>query len=310
MNRNGNNYDDMTLEELQREFREAFFETDMIDDNLNDELEKMQEALNRKRPVEYLFTPEESWEHYLEDKAEDLESFLDPMEDDEPLPEDDWFGPEKSWQRFMESRGAELAEFFSLDEVEPKKTQTKTARPHFIASLFRRGLIAAVIVVLLAGAVLAADSLGLMAWVPGWNPFTRRYEPVALEPADVNPIPATLTRLGITEPLYPAHLPEGFVITESHVNDDPLVLMEQYARGEKRFSITINPVEGFKTAVYQKSGEPVQEYYSGGAVHYIFAREGTITSLRYTDNYVTIVSGSIELEEIKNIIDSLSQVTS
>ena len=162
----------------------------------------------------------------------------------------------------------------------------------------------------LTGVALAANSLGLWAWVPRWNAAAGRYEPAAQEVSGENPIPAALRELGITEPVYPARLPNGFVITESHISKEPPVLMEQYARGEKRFSITINSIEGFKTAVYQKSGEPVQEYYSGGAVHYIFAREGTITSLRYTDNYVTIVSGSIELEEIKNIIDSLSRVAS
>lgn len=289
MNRAGRNYNDMTLEELQQEFREAFLETDVIDDSLDAEMEEIREALNRKRSVDYLYTPEESWKQFVEDFGE---YFLEAVSESNLQEKKNIDEPHKGGKKKMEG------------------AQTRVVRLRSISALFRKGLIAAVIVALLAGAVLAADALDFMAWIPGWNPLTGRYEPVALEPADVNPIPATLTRLGITEPLYPAHLPEGFVITESHVNDDPLVLMEQYARGEKRFSITINPVEGFKTAVYQKSGEPVQEYYSGGAVHYIFAREGTITSLRYTDNYVTIVSGSIELEEIKNIIDSLSQVTS
>ena len=43
MNRIGKNYGDMTLEELQQELREAFLDTDIIDDPLNDELEKLRE---------------------------------------------------------------------------------------------------------------------------------------------------------------------------------------------------------------------------------------------------------------------------
>ena len=43
--------------------------------------------------------------------------------------------------------------------------------------------------------------------------------------------------------MYPAKLPEGFVITESHISEDPLVMMEQYARGNERLSITITPVK-------------------------------------------------------------------
>ena len=281
MNQPRKDYDDMTVSELERELREAFLCTDRIDGALNEELEGLREALNRKRPVEYLYTPEESWVHFLEDNREELEPFLG------PAPKGGGRGPAL--------RGA------------PARRGSGAVRP---GALLRGVLIAAAVVVLLAGAALAADSLGLWAWVPGWSAAAGRYEPIRREAGTESPIPAALAELGITEPVYPSRLPEGFVLTESHVSEDPPVLMEQYARGEKRFSITINPVEGFKTAVYQKSGEPVQEYYSGGAVHYIFAREGTITSLRYTDNYVTIVSGSIELEEIKDIIDSLSQVAS
>ena len=231
--------------------------------------------MNRKRPVEYLYTPEESWAHFLEDKADEL--------------------------------GVLLA---LQEEPETRQDRIRAARPRIVPALLRRVLIAAVAVVLLAVAVLAADSLGLVAWVPGWNALTGRYEPAAQEAEEVSPIPATLARLGITEPLYPAQLPEGFVITESHISEEPLVLVEQYAKGDKQFGITITPIQGFKTAVYQKTGEPVQEYCSGGAVHYIFAREGTITSIRYSSNHVTIVSGSIALEEIKRIVDSLSTVTS
>ena len=271
MNHLEKTYDDMTVEELQQELREAFLDTDIIDEPLNDELEKMREALNKKRPVDYLYTPEESWERFLEKCAAEEEI----------------------------ARSSDTA---ALAKAPAKPGRYRTA--------LRTALVAAAAVVFLTGVALAANSLGLWAWVPRWNAAAGRYEPAAQEVSGENPIPAALRELGITEPVYPARLPNGFVITESHISKEPPVLMEQYARGEKRFSITINSIEGFKTAVYQKSGEPVQEYYSGGAVHYIFAREGTITSLRYTDNYVTIVSGSIELEEIKNIIDSLSRVAS
>jgi len=305
MNRNGKNYDEMTLEELQREFREAFFETDIIDDNLNDELEKMQEALNRKRPVEYLFTPEESWERYLEDKAEDLEPFLHPRKAEEPLPEDDWFDPETVWQRFMEDRGEELAEFFRSDEAEPEKTQTKTMRPRFFPAFLRKGLIAAVILVLLAGAALAADYAGLWAWVPRWNAAAGRYEPAAQEVSGESPIPAALAELGISEPVYPAKLPKGFVITESRISKDPLVLMEQYARGDKLLSITITPIKGFETVVYQRGGEAAQEYKTDKAVHYVFETENTVTAVWYTKHYATSISGNITREEIKGIIDSI-----
>lgn len=273
MNRTGKNYDDMTWEELQREFREAFFETDIIDDTVNDELEELQDALCKKRPVEYLYTPEESWEHYLIDKAEELEPF---------------FSPE------------------TAVEAEKAKENTRTVRFWAVPPLLRRVLIAAVVVVLLAGAALAVGPQ-LWAWVPRWNASAGRYEPAAMEVSGESPILETLAKMGITESVYPAKLPDGFVITESRISEDPLVLMEQYARGDKRLSIIITPIKGFETVVYQKAGGSAQEYVSGKVVRYAFETENTITAVWYTKHYATTISGNITRKEIMGITDSIHE---
>ena len=166
MNRTGKNYDDMTLEELQQEFREAFFETDIIDDTVNDELEELQDALCKKRPVEFLYTPEESWEHYLIDKAEELEPFF----------------------------SSEVAA-----EAEEAKENTRMVRFWAVPTLLRRALIAAVVVVLLTGAALAADSLGLVAWIRGWSDNPERYAQTGS--GSPGPIKEALQDLGIDDPV-------------------------------------------------------------------------------------------------------------
>ncbi len=268
MNRTGRDYDDMTLEELQREAWETLIDTDVIDGPLTVELEKIREALNRKKPVEYLYTPEESWERFLERCADE-------------------------------------------EEIAPgsiRGAQTKNAaRPGRYRTVLRTALVAAVVVVLLAGATFAAGSFGydLWAWVPRWNAAAERYEPAAQEVSGDSPIPAALAELGITEPVYPGKLPKGFVITESRISEDPLVLMEQYARGDKLFSITITPIKGFETVVYQRGGEAAQEYKTDKAVHYVFETENTVTAVWYTKHYATSISGNITREEIKGIIDSI-----
>lgn len=305
MNRSGKNYDEMTREELERELREAFLDTDILDDHLNDELEKLRETLNRKWPIHYPYTPEESWERFLADNAEELEPFLHPGEDDEPLHEDVWFDPEKAWQRPGKNRGEEAAEFFRSEEAEAEKMQPKKARPRAVAALLRRVLLAAVTVVLLAGAVLAANSLGLVAWMPKWNAVTGQHEPAALEDAPEKPIPAALAELGITEPVYPAYLPKGFIITESHISEEPLLLVEQYARGNERLSITITPVKGVKSAVYQRSGMAVRELQGGLKAYFVFENEGTITAICFTKNYAAYISGDLAVEEITEIILSI-----
>lgn len=268
MNHPEKSYGDMTVEELQQELREAFLDTDIIDEPLNDELEKMREALNKKRPVDYLYTPEESWERFLEKCAEE--------------------------------------EAFAPGSI-PGTQRKNAASPGRYRTFLRTALVAAVVVVLLAGAALAADSLGLWAWVPRWNAAAGRYEPAGQEASGESPIPAALAELGITEPVYPAKLPEGFVITESRISEDPLVLVEQYARGDKHYSITVTPIDGFRISVYQREGNPVREYASGRAVNYVFETERTVTAIRYTKHYATSISGNLTLAEIKEILGSLPE---
>ena len=278
MNHTGKNYGDMTLEELQRELREAFLDTDILDEPLNDELEQIREAMNRKRPVEYLYTPEESWARFWEKNEEELETIL--------RREADPISRRADAERLRVSAGSRM----------------RASRP---GRVLRGVLIAAVITVLLAGAALAANFAGLWAWAPQWNAAAGRYEPAATEVSGDSPIPAALAELGITEPVYPARLPKGFVLTESHISEDPLILVEQYARGKDRLSIMVTPIDGFKTAVYQKSGSPVREYGEGETAHYMFENEGTITGIWYTKNYATFISGNLDFREITQIIDSL-----
>ena len=264
-------YDEMTAEELELELRKAFFCTDQIDGPLSEELERIREALDRKRPVEYLYTPEESWAQFRADHGDESGVLIVPQE-----------------------------------EPETGEIQVRALRHRTVPALLRRVLIAAAVVVVLTGAALAADSLGLWAWVPRWNAAAGRYEPAAQEVSGESPIPAALAELGITEPVYPSKLPEGFVLTESHISEEPLMLVEQYAMGDRVFSVTVASVKMVRTAVYQSVGGVYSEYGTGSSIHYLFRNEGTITAVWYTKNYATSISGNLTLEEVERIIDSLN----
>ena len=283
MNHTGKNYGDMTLEELQRELREAFLDTDILDEPLNDELEQIREAMNRKRPVEYLYTPEESWARFWEKNEEELETIL--RREADPISQRD------DAERLRVSAGSRM----------------RSSRP---GRVLRGVLIAAVITVLLAGAALAANFAGLWAWVPRWNAAAGRYEPAATEVSGESPIREALAELGITEPVYPAWLPEDFSITESRISKEPLVLVEQYAKGDRHLSITVTPIDGFKTAVYQKGEVFPQEYWCGQALNYVFGNGEIITAVWYTKNYVTTVSGNLTLGELRQIVSSVYPVVS
>ena len=254
---------EMTAEELELRLWERFFCPDQIDETVFRELEELREALDRKLPLEE-------------------------------------FDPEEDWQRFLQVREGELAELLAPEG--PERSRKPAARLRSVSAIFRHALIAAAILVLLAGAVLAADSLGLTAWIPGWN--GTQYAPVPAEAA-AGTLPALLEELGIREPVYPNWLPEGFVPLEVRYSEDPLILVERYSDNARSLSITVTPIESFSTTVYQKAGDPAREYRSDQTAYYLFENAGTITGMWYTESYAVSVSGNITLGELRKIIDSV-----
>ena len=250
------------------------------------------EELERKLRETFFYTDRIDETVYLE-----LERLRKALEEREPEAISD--SAEEFWERFTGNHGEEL------DRICAASARTRTAaKAGRRRAILRSVLIAAAVFALLAGAALAAGPR-LRAWTPGWNAAAGRYEPVVREAADRGTVLAALTELGITEPVYPTRLPEGFSITESHISREPLVLMEQYARGDQRLSITITPLKGFDAAVYQPEGETAREYRTGRTVHYMFRSEGTITAIWCTEHYAASLSGNLSLNEIKSIIDSV-----
>ena len=266
MDLKGKDYDHLTREELEKELREAFLDSAVIDDPMNEKLEKLRETLDRKWPVTYLYSPEESWEHFLGEYGEELSPYFGEPEETEEVPP-----PENSKKR----------------------------KPR-LRALFRWAAAAAVILVLLAGVVLAAGPR-LRVWVRGWN--AAQDTPVGTENAG-GPIPAALEELGITEPVYPAWLPSDFLLTEAHVSEDPLLLYELYTKGDRFFSITITPVSAVEKAMYPQMDRSTEEYRVGENAHYLFSNSGSVTAVWYTEHYFISVNGNITARAMKRVIDS------
>ena len=135
----------LSADELEQRLREAFFYPDQIDETVFRELEELREALEKKRPMEAEYTAEESWARFLEDRADELEGILGP-------------------------------------ETRPAKGRTEREKPRTarLSALLRRGLIAAVIIVLLAGAALAAGPK-LWVWVRDWSAAPASFAPAGGE---------------------------------------------------------------------------------------------------------------------------------
>ena len=258
----------LSADELEQRLREAFFYPDQIDETVFRELEGLRAALEKKRPMEAEYTAEESWARFLEDRADELEGILGP-----------------------ETRPAE------------GRTEREKPRTAHLSALLRRGLIAAVIIVLLAGAALAAGPK-LWVWVRDWSAAPASFAPAGAE-AVGGPIRQALRDLGITEPLYPSWLTMDYVLAEAHISEDPLLLYELYTREDRYISITITPVTAVEKAQYPQKDRLPEEYRAGEAAHYVYSNGGYVTAVWYTENYFVSVSGNITVRAMKRIVDSV-----
>lgn len=286
-------YDDYSVEELRAALQRYFLFSE-LDDEAVDEMEQILAILRKKAPFTHLHTNEEMWEEFKTAHADDFAA-LGIRNDTET-------------EEVVEQK-PEADETVIRSEPVPVRKPRRQIR-----GLLRVGLIAAALIVLLAGVTVAAGAMGynLWGWIPKWTDEDVRFvaETPVQEPGedDNHGISTVLESLGITEPLYPTWLPEDFIRTDSSVFTDPFLLTERFQGDNRELIITITPISGSETTVYQKKNNSSSEYLSGNTMHYIFYNTNNIQAIWFTENYSVLIDGDITQDEIKRIIDSTYEV--
>ncbi len=282
-------YDDYSVEELKAALQRYFMFSD-LDDEAVDEMERILAVLRKKAPLQHPHTVEEKWAEFKEEHAAEFAAL--------------------GIRRDTETE--EVVEKEPENTVKMIQPEAKPAKNHSnrLQGFLRVGLIAAAVVVLMVVFTVAASAMGfnLWGWVPVWGDEVLSFEPESTENPHAEYIPDVLKRLGITEPLYPTWLPEDMKRETITVFEKPLLLTEKYKGNDRRLIITISPTSGSETTDYQKEDNPPQEYVAGNTVHYIFDNTNEMTAVWYTENYSTLIVGSVSLEEMQRIIDSVYEV--
>ena len=286
-------YDDYTVEELRAALQRYFLFSE-LDDEAVDEMEQILAVLRKKAPFTHLHTNEEMWEEFKTAHADDFAA-LGIRKDTET-------------EEVVEQK-PEADETVIRSEPVPVRKPRRQIR-----GLLRVGLIAAALIVLLAGVTVAAGAMGynLWGWIPKWTDEDVRFvaETPVQEPDadDLQNIPTVLASLGITEPLYPTWLPEDMARVETKTIERPLFLQEKYQGNNRRLIITISPTTDLGTVVYQKEDETPEEYIVGNTLHYLFNNTNETSAVWNTDNYSILIVGNISIDEMKIIIDSVYEV--
>lgn len=246
--------------------------------------------------------------------------YLDVLEEKEPLGLE--LDPEASLQRFLEERAGE--ESRSTPPEEPA-AQAAVARPAGLRRFrhFPRTLIAAAVVAVLFGLGSMAGSSRLWESVvhltqgtlqivpPGASQPGQTSAQPPLEELEFTSLQEALDAYGITEPLAPKWLPEGFegqgVII--NVDLDFIRIAEIYVLGEREVKITIrryNSEEALDGLSFEKqNGQEDQKFIAGGVVHSIAQNNAAYTASWTNGLNMVSIMGDVTEEELEQMIDSI-----
>lgn len=282
-------YDDYSIDELKEALKTVFLFSELSAADV-EELNQIMAALREKAPFPHPHTAEEMWAEFKADNAEALANIgIRKLEDTEEVVYKETVADPDVRQAIPE-----------IMAVHPKRHRR----------LFRVGVIAAIMAVIIVAAAVTASALGydLFGWIPKWSKEDVRFVSEASEQPYVENIPSVLKELGITEPLYPSWIPEDLVLTDSAYDKERLLFFEAYRSDDRFLSITISEITGSETAVYQKEADPPQQYTTGNVTHYLFTDSDQISAVWFSGNYTTLIVGNITLDEMREILDSVYEV--
>lgn len=284
-------YEDYSVEELQEAFKRIFFLSELNEADLA-EIEQILAVLRVKDPLPPSRSVDEFWEEFQSIYQQD------PMEIGiQEKPENEEVVAEKPEPVVV------------VDDAPPEKNAPAVLRKRH-RNLVRIGLIAAIMVALLAAVTATAAAMGynLWGWLPVWSDEDVRFVAEDTEKPYGEFIPDVLKRLGIDEPLYPTWLPEDLIRTGVRIFEDPLFLHETFIGNNRELSITISPNDDFGTIVFQKEDDPPYEYIIGGVVHYIFDNTNEMSAVWHTGSNNVLIVGNVTKDEMERIIYSVYEV--
>lgn len=265
----------------------------------------------------------DAWMEEMTDQSCDPELirlYLDVLEEKEPLGLE--LDPEASLQRFLEERAGE--ESRSTPPEEPA-AQAAVSRPAGLRRFrhFPRTLIAAAVVAVLFGLGSMAGSSRLWESVvhltqgtlqivpPGASQSGQTSAQPPLEELEFTSLQEALDAYGITEPLAPKWLPEGFEFAKVTVNFDAefLRIAATYKDNGKEAKIVVrryNSKEALdRVSVEKENGQQDVKYIRGGVEHSIAQNRGFYTASWTNGLNIVSIAGSVTEEELEQMIDSI-----
>ena len=116
-----------------------------------------------------------------------------------------------------------------------------------------------------------------------------------------------VVELGVTDPVVPMWLPEGYSLVECKVERTPVMtrLHARFFDDDNPIVFNIDIYSEDASHKYQKNEEPMDKHESGNTIHFLFGNNDSITALWMLDNIESYISANCQEDTICKILDSI-----
>ena len=198
---------------------------------------------------------------------------------------------------------------YALDAKDDREHPAGSKRPRLMKRLI--GLAAVIALILAVGTVTAyGRRYDLAGYVAKWSRDTFRFVNAEKTSVPFYNMSAALSVDGITEPLVPRWLPEGYGEDNARREVGPLYVkyVSRCYIGENTVSMTVSHYnsEYHGNRVYETDPTvPPEVYEAGGVEHHLMMNGGYWRALWRVGDLECSILGKVSLKEMKRIVDSI-----
>lgn len=197
----------------------------------------------------------------------------------------------------------------------------EAAKPEKKPLRWMRGLTAAaaVLAFVILGSV-TASAFGFNIWkaVAVWAQETFRLESDVKAESELPDPGIVLPYASLEEAIYalelktgivPTWIPEGYVLTDIRIDENPMrkKYIGVYSNGEKEIKIVVQSYQNAYPEQIEQSDGTEETYVSNGVIFHFFEDIDTLQAVWIQDSYECYVSGSLTVEQMEMMIDSISK---